>query len=277
MIEQEASTERSYRIFAEAVVTVSNERRWELDHRMQRAYAHALARLHPSGCPAALAERIVVHYHLDHSVVQALCARDEQRSTDAWAAWMPQVIAVLRREDLDYGSDSASDIDDLAQIARIELVRSLPEFRYESRYSTWAYAVIVRSIRNELRARTAQKRTAQVISLAASVAQRAPNTEASNPEALATASVLLKLAYSILQAHPDQRLAHIFGLWVVEDMRVVEIGARIGLSQSRVRVLLGQITALLQQDPSMRRWTMEYEAIEPDGLQPTNHDALRVS
>lgn len=240
--------------FAQALRELDQTHGWQLDAAAFARYCDALAALHPDGCVEPLLSRIVVAYHLDHALVCALAEPHHPDHQRAWLNWMPQVVAVLRSNGFAAYDDGASDLDDLAQIARLELAKSLHLYRYRSRFSTWAYQVIIRSAWNELRTRGASKRVAQTLSLEAAVAAELAIAESDHPESVAAARLLAALAATVLGDHADARLSKIFELWAVEDRRVVEIGAQVGLSQARVRALLSQIVELLRNDVRIRDW-----------------------
>lgn len=250
---------------AETISALSAGEGWGLDAAQQARYCRELARLHPEGAPDAALRRIVGHYHRDHALVEALRDHRHRRHEAVWTGWMPQVVAVLRHAGLSWTGDGASDLEDLAQIACLELARSLREYRYESRFSSWAFQVIVRSVRNELRARRAQKRFGQTAYLEDSGALELALAEDEHPESVAAARLLSTLAQSVLASQPDARLARIFQLWALEDRRVAEIGAQVGLSPARVRVLLGQIVELLRRDVQIRAWLADEELRARDG------------
>jgi hypothetical protein len=63
----------------------------------------------------------------------------------------------------------------------------------------------------------------------------------------------------VLRDQADPRLVKIFRLWAHEDRRVVEIGTQLGLSEARVRALLGQLLQLLRQEPAIRNWFEQFE------------------
>lgn len=261
----DASSELRAR-FGQVIRTLNREHGWDLDAATQTRYCNTLTSLHAAGCPEVLLLRIATNYHHDHAIVQALHDDSHRRHSDAWAAWMPQVVAVLRHAGLCWTSDGSIDLEDLAQVARLELARSLSNYRYESRFSSWAYQVIVRSVRNELRARQASKRVGRNLPLHIPDAMVVPIVEAEHPETLVAARALAELVHTVLETHPDGRLSRIFQLWAIEDRRVVEIGTLVGLSPARVRVLQAQIADLLQQDARIRAWLSENEPLALDRL-----------
>jgi len=250
--------------FTQSVTELNHERQWGLDLAQQMHYAAALAAVHPNGCPEVILGRVVVAYHLDHKLVQALADHNHHAHLSAWLSWMPQVLAVLRHAGLGWSNDAASDLDDLAQVASLELARSLANYRYESRFSSWAFQVIVRSVRNELRTHQAKKRSGQMVYIEGSGAFEVPLADDAHPESITAVRLLISLANTTLAKQPDKRLAGIFRLWALEDRRVVEIGAKVGLSPARVRVLLAQIVDLLRNDVKIRAWLVDEELRAPD-------------
>ena len=167
---------------------------------------------------------------------------------------MGQVLAILRRAGLDWSDDQAIDIDDLAQVARMGLFKALPRYRYASRFSTWAYQVIIQCAQRYIRDLHAQKRAGRPQSLDQLPPVDTPIPPPEQPEHIVDAHMLMAHIDSVLATQPDPRLPAIFRLWAEEDQRVVTIGQHIQLSPSRVRALLHEIRVLLQQDPILQVW-----------------------
>jgi DNA-directed RNA polymerase specialized sigma24 family protein len=95
---------------------------------------------------------------LDHRIVEALRLGNHQAHTQEWSAWVAQIRAILRHAGLNWAADGAVDHEDLTQIALLELSNSLPNYRYASRFSTWAYQVVTRGVQRHLRDMSAKKR-----------------------------------------------------------------------------------------------------------------------
>jgi RNA polymerase sigma-70 factor (ECF subfamily) len=221
----------------------------------QKSYISALLPLLSDDVSDTRLRQTLIAYHADHALVESLRARGHMQSEANWNAWSKQVIAILQRAGLLWSSDFAVDSEDLAQIAQMELIRSLASFRYNSRFSTWAYQVVVRGVQRHLRNARAQKRAARPESLdqlPADIEIKQDNLE--NPITLAEAHTLAEQIAAILTDYADQRLAQIFQLWANADLSAEEIGRRVKLSPSRVRTLLAQAREHLRQHPQIRAW-----------------------
>jgi RNA polymerase sigma factor (sigma-70 family) len=239
---------------AMVVAALSVELDEGLNVEAQWEYSASLPQYLPENCSDSQLRAVALHYHLDHTLVQALLQREHAVHDAAWHLWMSQVMPILRHAGLAWSDDSAIDLEDLAQVARAELVQALPSFRYASRFSTWAYQVIVQSTQRYIRDRRALKRAGHPDSLERLEAEEQPVIDTERPDAEAEARVLAALIDSILGAQPDQRFTAIFRLWAQHDMRVEEIGQRVRLSPSQVRVLLKRIRQLLRQHPAITTW-----------------------
>ncbi|MBK9714778.1 MAG: sigma-70 family RNA polymerase sigma factor [Kouleothrix sp.] len=239
---------------ATMVAALDRELGWQIDADERRAYSHTLAQLLPARCPDAQLRNVALCYHLDHRLVEALADRRHAGHDDGWLSWMAQVVPILRHAGLSWSNDAALSLDDLAQIARTELARALPSFRYGSRFSTWAHQVIAHSVRAALRDSQAQKRAGRPGPLDQPAVLDVAIDQDDQPETIAQGHLLAAQIDAILAAQPDKRLAEIFRLWAYGDLRVEEIGRRVRLSQSQVRLLLSRIREILQHDPSISAW-----------------------
>lgn len=240
-------------------IAVCDERNtWGLGADARERYALALAPL-LDGLDAELWETVATNYHLDHRAVAALRESDNPDHERAWVRWSLQVLGVLRRQGLDWSRDTAIDSEDLAQVARAELSRALGSYRYRSRFSSWAYSVVVRCAQRQMRAARAARRSAAPGSLDALEEGAAPADPRPRHEERAHGRLLAERVAAALAAHPDRRLAPIFQLWAVEERTSAEIGAIVRLHESRVRALLKQARELLRADPAIRGWADGHE------------------
>lgn len=195
-------------VWASVVRALNGELVWGLEPEAVASYTAALSQLLLAPGATASCRRIVLNYHRDHALVAALCQPANAAHEESWASWMPQVLAVLRHAGLEQSDDGSMDLDDLAQVARLELARSLPEFRYESRLSTWAYGVIIRSARSELRARAAQKRAVRPESLELSGELEVLSQERDAPDTVAEAGLLFELVGAVLRSPVRDTVGH---------------------------------------------------------------------
>jgi RNA polymerase sigma factor (sigma-70 family) len=208
----------------------------------------------PEDCADDQLRKIIINYHADHALVEALRDRQHHRHEVVWTSWIAQVLPILRRAGLDWSSDLLFDSEDLAQIARAELVRAITSYHYASRFSTWAHQVIVQSVQRAIRDRHALKRAIRPDSLDQLPRVDASIGDAEHPESAAAARVLAERIAAVLEEQADQRLAQIFHLWAVADLRVEEIGKIVHLHPSRVRALLLQARQILRDAPEIQSW-----------------------
>jgi RNA polymerase sigma factor (sigma-70 family) len=260
------STERQREAYARCMAAVEEcnaVSRWEIDAVERQRYAAAMTTFLADDATDDQLHDIAANYHADHVMVAALRDQDARSHDHLWEQWMRQVMLVLRRAGLAWSSDGAIDSDDLAQIARAELVRALPSYRYQSRFTIWASRVVVQSVRRHLRDSQRTKRAVRPESLD-QIAETDPPPDPFNAaESSAHARVLYDMIMTILAEQPDQRWRYLFHLAAVEDLRVAEIGALVQLSQPRVRALLQQIRQLLQQHPAIEAWQAAEVALAP--------------
>jgi RNA polymerase sigma factor (sigma-70 family) len=153
-----------------------------------------------------------------------------------------------------WSDDAAIDVDDLSQIARIELLRSLGSYRYASRFSTWVTQVVIRSVRCAIRDGRALKRHGRSLSLDQPGVPDAAISVAEAPDSVSGANLLAEQIDTVLSQSADARLARIFRLWAVADLSTAEIGALVKLHPSRVRALLLQARLALRQHPEIQTW-----------------------
>jgi RNA polymerase sigma factor (sigma-70 family) len=217
--------------------------------RYVAALAPLLAELPPEQWPA-----VAANYHADHQLVASLRDAAHPDHERAWSRYAGQVLGVLRRAGRDWSRDGAIDADDLAQIARAELVRALPGYRYRSRFSSWAYSVISRCARDQIRFATTLRRSGATVSLQELTEAVEPADPQELHERAARARLLAERIAAVLDAHPDRRLRRIFHLSAVEERTSAEIGELVNLHESRVRALLKLARELLRADPAIRAW-----------------------
>lgn len=232
---------------------------WGIDAAVRERYLSAIVGCLPNNCPDALISRTIQNYHADHALIEALSDNQHPGHSAAWDALQEQIIVVLRRAGLAWTRDQAYDVDDLAQMARLEVARSLAQFRYASRATTWVYQVSVQRIQRFIRDQQAQKRAGAPSSLDELAEPNIPIRDDDHPESTVIAQALAEQIQTILAAHPDPRVERIFQLWAFADLRVEDIGAVVQLHPSRVRALLALARRLLREHPAIRAWYQDKE------------------
>jgi RNA polymerase sigma factor (sigma-70 family) len=245
--------------YLSVVQACNDEFGWDLDTDTCQQYALELESLLDEQASIEQIRTAVMHYHTEHRKVAALRDSAQADHVQAWAEWMSQVLVILRRTGLWWSSDHAIDSDDLAQIARTELVRALPSYRYQSRLEIWANRVVVQSVRRHLRDSRRSKRAVRPESLNKLTADTEPVDCTPIAEQIANGHQLYQHIMEILSKHPDNRLAHFFQLWVIDELSSSEIGSLVHLHPSRVRALLLQVRTILREHPTIRTWRSDYE------------------
>jgi RNA polymerase sigma factor (sigma-70 family) len=240
-----------------SIAALDEEQRWGLSTVELQAYSSDIVRFLPDSCSESQIRMVAVNYHRDHAFVQTLLEPNDEQHSATWAKWMSQVIRILHHAGLARSGNVMQSSEDLTQIALIALVQALPRFRYASRFSTWAYQVIVQSVQRYLRYQHAAKRAVHPDPLELSPAYDIPIREAEHPTSVTEARVLAELIERLLAAQPDRRLVRIFRLWAYDDARVEEIGRQVHLSPARVHVLINQIRHLLRANPDILAWAGE--------------------
>lgn len=235
------------------LVALSEQHAWSLSTHDQDRYAVALEPFLVK-LPVEQWQSVISNYHLDHKIVLSLGQCDHPQHTQFWEEWCSRVIGILRHSGQDWAHDSILDIDDLAQVARIALVRALPGYSYRSRFSSWAYSVIQRSVRDSIRASQAQRRSANTTPLDDLPDALHPTRTADTHEELVQARLLAERIATVLRRHPDSRLVRIFQLWAIDGRSSAEIGELFKLHGSRVRALLHIARELLSNDPEIQAW-----------------------
>ncbi|NTW02897.1 MAG: sigma-70 family RNA polymerase sigma factor [Oscillochloris sp.] len=199
-------------------------------------------------------QKLILTIQRDRATVEALHHYADARHQSEWKSWMGQAQAILQSKNLYWARDTAVDIDDLTQIALLELTRSLPTFRYQSRFSTWAYQVIIGGVRRHLRDMAARKRNGDIDpSVDPEMVEIALGVH-DLPETHTWASMLSEAVYRELAAALGQRNADIFSLWACHDLSAEMIGQRFGLSTTRVHALLKQAREYLRNCASIQAW-----------------------
>jgi RNA polymerase sigma factor (sigma-70 family) len=226
----------------------------DLSSAQMAAYAETITAYVPARYNDSQLLRLVRYYHLDHEEVEALRDARHPGHEEAWAKWLPQALRILRDRNFGWLTNGALDIEDLGQIALKELHASLSTYRFNSRFSTWAYIVIVRAVQNAIRQQHAAKRNGASISIDEREALMQLGPDDDDPVIVGQAAALTADIYRILAEPGGSRWVESFQRWVLADERLIDIGQRIKLSPARLSILLDQMRTLLQQHPDIVEW-----------------------
>lgn len=239
---------------AAIVRCLAEEEAWRLSDEEQTALAErACAYLLP-GSSNAQVRAVVSNVRRDAKVVESLRCGERLGHCEAWSEWLRQARAILRHAGLDWARDEAVDLDDLAQIALLELTRSLPSYRYASRFSTWAYQVITRGVQRHLRDLSAEKRVGDIDRGVDPTTLEIPVVEKELPECRALDRALVALVEDELKVAMGRRNAEVFLLWVREDLSAETIGRKVGLSVARVHAIIAKARSHLREQTMIQHW-----------------------
>lgn len=241
-------------LYAATVAALDGELGWRLTPAQQQAYVAALLDLGRLPAAGSGLRKLITNYHLDHMLVAALRDRALPDHDASWQIWLTDTARILRGHFSAAQRDLLGDLEDLSQQALEDLARALPSYRYRSRFSSWAYSVIVHSAMRTLRHLQAEKRRQRTEPLDAQAAHLHATAEHSQPQRVAEFNAFVEQLAAVLAAQPDPRWQVIFRLWAHEDQRLVDIAQQQGLSQARVSILLGQILAMLRTHPNILAW-----------------------
>lgn len=245
----------------ECVIALSQRYGWGLSSEQIDTYVEQILLRVPSSSLERQMELVVGYFHADHQRVADLRAPEGPLNADAWA-WVEREIArVAHLNGLSWSRDPVVELSDLVQTVNAEVVRSLDDFHYESKLSTWIQGVTVRRLRRFHRDSLAAKRAVRPEPLEAASEQPVEWAQSEQP---LLASALVAEIERVLGATGDKRYAWIFLMRVLGDLSSKEIGAQLNLHPSRVRALLKIARDLLRADPRLRGWGEEEQPDDSD-------------
>ncbi|WP_097653824.1 sigma-70 family RNA polymerase sigma factor [Candidatus Chloroploca asiatica] len=227
---------------------------WLLTEAEQLALAQRVAICVSPDCSDEDVRSVAWNVYCDAPLVDALRSRDATDHEAEWLAWFGQARAILHHTGLDWVSDDAVDLDDLAQVALVELLRSLPSFRFASRFSTWAYQVISNAVNRHLRDLHARKRSGTFDRTVDWMTLPVEDPDPDTPEKMALGRMLDRLVETELIRTMGERNARIFHLWACDDLSAEMIGHRVHLSTARIHAIIAEARAYLRARPDLRHW-----------------------
>lgn len=259
LVEQYSMIRNTFSRCLHTIHQLNWERGWCLSEEEQYNYATTLAELIADDYPEDQLRRAIGNYHDDHVLVDALRDRNHVCHDDAWLKLEQRVRQVLVSRQLHWISDGQHEFEDLIQVALLEIVRSLQNFRYACHFSTWAYKVIIDSVRRTMRDSKAIKRSIRPDSRDRSEelhhrAVQIPAPRSEQPTHMVDLWELQRLIMEILYTHKDKRLFSIFDLHYVHDRSIEEIGERLKLHPSRIRTLLKAAQQLVRESSEIQEW-----------------------
>ena len=234
------------------VTELDAELGWGLSEAVREQYARAVVGLVDAERLEQRMWAIVQNYHEDHQRLAILRQPNHPDHNHAWEQVKKHIANIMQKNNLAWSSDQAIDRDDLVQIACTAVADKLHTFRFESRFTTWITPVAVRSGQRTVRDSLAQKRAGRPDSLDLIESSALPTD--SHFERHISERLLVEQISAILQTHKHPQAAEIFLLRHYQGLGTKEIGERLYFHPSRVRALLAEAKALLQDDPSLRDW-----------------------
>ena len=166
----------------------------------------------------------------DHLVVRRAMDGDERAMRSLWSRHAPHIDAVVRR--LAGDPDLASDI---AQEVWIQIFRSLPSFRGDAQFGTWAHRIAVNRTLNALR------RTRRLAQLETDIEEDSATSEQDGERSLLVASIEEAAA----QLSPGART--VFLLHDVEGYTHEEIAEQLGITPGGSKSQLFKARAKLRR------------------------------
>lgn len=235
----------------ERVATLSRHHGWELSDEQIERYVAQIVQHVPARSLERQMDLVVGFYHTDHQRVADLHTPTSAGYNDAWDWVANEIARVAKMNGLSWSRDPIVELSDLVQTVQVEVLRSLPGYRFESRLSTWLHGVTVRRLRRLHRDNAAAKRAVRPEALEAAIGRP---SELGQDEQMLSARMLADEIKRVLAVTGDKRYATIFLLREVGDLSSEEIAAQFRLHPSRIRALLKTARELLCLDASMRDW-----------------------
>ncbi len=233
------------------VSELSRRECWGLSDEQILAYADQIVHRIPGSSLSIQLEQLIRYFHVDHELHAALRNEHSPNHLAAWAWVQREVARTAQSKGLGWSRDRSVELSDLVQTVQAEVARALPDYRFESSLRTWLQGVTLRRLRRFHRDGAAAKRAVVPEPLEAA-SEHSVEWHDLEPEILAGA--LLAEITRVLKDSGDNRFVQIVQLSLVDDRTTREIGERVHLHASRVRVLLKIARTLLQEDAALRDW-----------------------
>lgn len=155
----------------------------------------------------------------------------------------------------------SADVEDVVQEVFLQVHRSLKDFRFGSRFSTWLYRVTVNVVL--MHRRSAKSRPVLVEALQAP----APRDEALLPDELAARSRRIRALYRLLARLSDKKRV-VYVLHELEGFTPTEIATLVGAPVLTVRTRLfyarRELVAMLREEPALDVLAEQVATCSPD-------------
>lgn len=158
-----------------------------------------------------------------------------------------QILRFFRRKGFD-----PEDCRDLTQETFVSVYKGLGDLRHEEQFESWLFAIAHNVWCSSIEKRSAQKRSAVILSLDAAVetddrlslAERIPD-DAADPLGIALEQERLEKLHGAMQ-HLPQQMKRCVQLRVVHDLSHAEIARLMGISVNTVKAHLHQARSTLR-------------------------------
>jgi RNA polymerase sigma-70 factor (ECF subfamily) len=131
-----------------------------------------------------------------------------------------------------------ADVEDLAQEVFVVVARRLTQFRHESQVSTWLFGITARVVANDRRRRRLRRWWLRLVP----TLDDHPAAAAGSPSDELDRKQERRRFYQVLD-RLSERHRRAFVLFELEEMKVSEVAALMGLTEGNTRVLLHRARA----------------------------------
>jgi RNA polymerase sigma-70 factor (ECF subfamily) len=143
------------------------------------------------------------------------------------------------------------DLEDVVQESFVQVFRSLPSYRGDSKFSTWLYRVVTNVARMHVRR---ERSRPALTSEHKPVIDRMPSSEAARPDAAAERNERVRALYAQLEALSDKKrmvlvLHDLAGVSATEIAEIV--GAPVLTVRTRLFYARKELYAALAKDPAL--------------------------
>jgi RNA polymerase sigma-70 factor (ECF subfamily) len=216
--------------------------------------------------------------HFQRTLGEQVCSLTEPRTNEQWLADLQSVgpahtaaIEDLReyilRAVLVYLTRHRSDVagldyDELQQLAEdwaqqgaLQVLAKLPTFRGDSKFTTWAYRVVVNLVAGDLR-----RKRWESVSLDAMTDAEQPDPRLSeddrrpSPETLLARSEAWQVIHEVMTESLTNRQRTVLTMVVLDDLPVEEVADRMGTNRNNIYKIVHDARRKLRLELQLRDW-----------------------